>query len=311
MDLITFLSTVIQKTDQTPLPAVICFNAKQYSALFFYYLRMLFKKHGYTVQLLDSELFAHDALQRAQLETSFLGMTNVYWMSDTSELDGKQQQSLNSYIEEYRGPHTIVFFTTKLLSPTISCIQLPTEVDPYLYKSLFSLFFPESARKNNEQALIFKKYKTVSLDQALLLMHYAMVIGSKSEVDFVALLDAIIVPEKSLFTLSSYFFSKQDKEFFKVWYAIKHDHPDIFWTTFWSEQLFRAYAFIELMQKNDVMQAKKSAYRLPFSFVQKEWRNSSLQKLTAAHEQITTIDWNIKNGLSSHFEHFYLNFFHH
>ena len=308
MDLITFLSTIIQKKDQSLLPSVICFSAKNYPALFFYYVRMLFKANGYIIQLLDSELFAHDASLRAQLETSFLGTTKVYWLNDSGDLDNKQQQALGNYVQEYKGPHTIVFFNAKPLS-VITSIQLPNEVDAYLYKSLCSLFFPEFAKKNKEQSLIFKKYKSIPLDQACLLMHYSMVIGAKYESDFLGLLDAIVVPGKSLFTLSSYFFSRQDKEFFKLWHVIRYDYPDIFWTTFWSEQLFRAYAFVELMRKNDMVQAKKSAYRLPFSFVQKEWKHLSLQKLVTAHEQITTIDWNIKNGLSSHFEHFYLNFF--
>lgn len=311
MDFISFLSILNDKTGSRKLPPVFCFVGKKYPALFFYHLKQVYKKNEYSIQSLDCENIAQDASYKSHLEMSFLGTYYFYWLTNFMALDAKQQQMLQHYFEQYEGPHTLHFFTDKPLITKIPVIELPHDVDLALYVQLFTLFFPEHATKAKSPVILsfFKKYKYLSLENACLLMNYALVLGSKIDYAVEELFDALIVPEKSLFTLSGYFFAKQDREFFKLWHTIKDDYGDVFWTTYWSEQLFRAYCFVELMQKKDFAQAKKSAFRLPFSFVQKDWRTASLMELKSAHNQITTIDWNIKNGISSHFEHFFLNFF--
>ncbi len=311
MDFIAFLSILPDKTGSRKLPPVFCFVGKKYPALFFYHLKQVYKKNEYIIQSLDCENIVHDLSYKSHLEMSFLGTNYFYWLTDFIGLDAKQQLNLQSYFEQYEGPHTLHFFTDKPLIAKIHAVELPNDIDLELYIQLFSLFFPEYATKAKSQVVLsfFRKYKFLSLENACLLMNYALVLGSKIDGDVAELFDALMVPEKSLFTLSSYFFAKQDREFFKLWHAIKDDYGDVFWTTYWSEQLFRAYCFVELMQKKDFAQAKKSAFRLPFSFVQKDWRSVNLIELKNAHDQITTIDWNIKNGISSYFEHFFLNFF--
>ncbi len=311
MNFIEFISILNDKTGSRKLPSVFCFVGKKYPALFFYHLRQVYKNKEYVMQSLDCEIILVDGAYKSHLEMSFLGSNYFYWLANFSELETKQQSLLQSYFEQYEGPHTLHFFSDKPSSSKMPTIELPQDIDFELFVQLFSLFFPEQVNKIKSPAILsfFKKYKIIALENACLLMNYALVLGSKIDYSVEELFDALIVPEKSLFTLSSYFFAKQDREFFKLWHTIKDDYGEVFWTTYWSEQLFRAYCFVELMQKKDFAQAKKSAFRLPFSFVQKDWRTINLTELKNAHHQITTIDWHIKNGISSYFEHFFLTFF--
>ena len=98
------------------------------------------------------------------------------------------------------------------------------------------------------------------------------------------------------------------QQFFESWNSMSRDYSDLFWTTFWSEQLFKASAYISLNNGKNFLQAKRIAYRLPFSFIQKDWKMLKVHELAQAHNQLYAIDMNIKNGLNAHLEHFYLNF---
>ena len=64
---------------------------------------------------------------------------------------------------------------------------------------------------------------------------------------------------------------------------------------------------IVMFQKNNIIDARKMSYRLPFSFIQKDWKNTSLNELSSLHSMIYDIEWRIKNGGSE--EHFDLLFY--
>ena len=50
------------------------------------------------------------------------------------------------------------------------------------------------------------------------------------------------------------------------------------------------------MQKRDVVQAKKMSFKLPFSFIQSDWKRANLQELKQAHQFLCTVDYNLKTG---------------
>ena len=311
MDLLSFIEKITQKTGSSSLPPVFCFVGKKYPALFFQQLLKLYKNNNQVIQFLDTHQLMEDASVRSMLEMSFLGTQMLYVLQDFAALDPKKQNALLQYFAVYKGPHTLQFFSEQPIVLKIPTVVLPHDVDQQLFITLFTMFFPEHQQKAKSSIIqtFFKKYTFCSLENACLLMNYVLVLGARSEQAVEELFEHLFVPEKSLFVLSTYFFACQEKEFFAWWQLIKDDYPDVFWTTFWSEQLFRAYAYKELMQQKDMFQAKKCAFRLPFSFVQREWKQVTFAQLKKAHDTITTIDWNIKNGVSPHFEHFFLSFF--
>ena len=63
-------------------------------------------------------------------------------------------------------------------------------------------------------------------------------------------LDAFIVPETSLFTLSQHFFARSPQKFLSVWKAIAPSYAEQFWIAFWSEQLWRAYHVVDCLQQS-------------------------------------------------------------
>ena len=44
------------------------------------------------------------------LETTFLGESHYYWLGNLGDLKTKEQQFWNSYLQQYDGPHVILYF---------------------------------------------------------------------------------------------------------------------------------------------------------------------------------------------------------
>lgn len=303
MELLTFLS----QESISDLHTVYCFVAPEYPALFLSLIKQHIRKKN-TLTTLDT-VEDSNAL-KASLGISFLGTKTFYWLCPQL-FDA--HHDLLAYITHYKGPNSIGFFNKKALpssSKDLLLIDLPAEVTYFTFLEIFSFFYPQHAKKSNPFIKnAFTTYPTLSLDAAYLLMRYCMLIGSQPTPFLTAWLPTILNPNKSLFTLSSHFFAKKEQPFFELWNSLASDYSEPFWTTFWSEQLFKASAFISLNHAQNFTGAKRIGHRLPFSFMQKDWRSICIQELTKAHDHIYTIDWNIKNGLYSNFEHFYLNFF--
>jgi hypothetical protein len=95
-----------------------------------------------------------------------------------------------------------------------------------------------------------------------------------------------------------------------MWVTIKDTYPLQFWIVFWSEQVFRAYHFIGYKKSKQLLHAKKIAYRLPYSFIQKDWMNLSLDSLQQIHHMMYELDFRYKNGASElYLDHAFSTFF--
>ena len=108
-------------------------------------------------------------------------------------------------------------------------------------------------------------------------MHYAKVLGANTDYFISAWLEKIITPERSLFTLSTYFFAKKAQLFFAEWKNIFGQYSEQFWIAFWSEQLWRAHHYVDYSKAKQFALAKKIGYRLPFTFMQRIGNNSNHQ----------------------------------
>jgi DNA polymerase III delta subunit len=110
----------------------------------------------------------------------------------------------------------------------------------------------------------------------------------------------MIVPELSLFSLSQALFDRKPSSFFKLWKQFSQKYSVPFWITFWSEQLWRAYCYVRLQKNGKEAEAKKIGYRLPFSFLNRSWRNYTLEELKTYHHLLYEIDYQVKNGGSAY-----------
>jgi hypothetical protein len=157
---------------------------------------------------------------------------------------------------------------------------------------------------------VFDKNSKLSLDQLCIFVNYAFLLGSRHANFIDDWLEKILVNEHSFFTLSKFFFAFDSKSFYKYWNSLSNEYAPIFWTIYWSEQLYRAFNFLNLRDQGKNLQAKQIAYKLPFSFIQSDWKKTSLNELRQAHQFLYDIDYALKNGASDFsLDLFYAKFF--
>lgn len=256
------------------------------------------------------------SIAKARFETSFLGMSAFYWLRNVSELDLKCRRELLSYLQSYHGPNTLAFFSLcKDVSPFEDFsfdVMLPEEVKKQEFLSVSKeLCGMSSAFAQQFAHAVLKRSDKITLDEACLLCRYGMVLSAKNVTLFIdEWLDHLLEPRASLFTLSKHFFAKEARDFFHLWRAVSERYPLQFWTIFWSEQLWRASAYVKLVRRNQRAEAKKISYKLPFAFLQHGWRNYGVRELKQAHDFVYTIDYDLKNGASPYgFDCFFSKFF--
>ena len=137
-----------------------------------------------------------------------------------------------------------------------------------------------------------------------------MVLGKSADDFFDQWMTHLSEQMSSLFVLSQYFFSKKNRSFFRQWARFAEFYLPPFWATFWADQVWRAYVYCELMKQKKYTEAKKAQYKLPFSFINRDWSSYSLTELRNTHHFLSTMDFQLKNGSSEiGLEHFYTQFF--
>jgi len=233
----------------------------------------------------------------SQVEMSFLGQTNMYWLGDISLLSPKKQRQFLSYLATYQGPHTLFFFTTKNMSEKkIKMLSLSDQVDVHSYKEYMSLWNGDHERVAYSIATVLRKVGVLSLDQMVQVAQYASVLGAGRARFFEQSLNSIIKPESSLFNLSGALFAGDKRSFLIQWEEMQADYEFPFWVAYFSEQFFRSYYYIKYKQDHQHVEARKIGFRLPFSFLQRDWKRWNADIFYRAHQKVATVDFNLKNG---------------
>lgn len=307
-----FLSSV-STSDFFAQSPVTCFTSQTYPALFFSTLfDWLKNKNLSTIQplnLQDKDFGAYSAT----LSTTFLGSSATYWLGNVADLDDANRKKIITFLDQYEGPHSVIYFIPQEnMSKDGRVIVVPDVVDKQSFVLLFTALQGKAAAQRAAPCItaLFAHVPTVSLDTACMLIRYITLIGGNPAEFIEQWLDTLVVPDQSLFTLSQYFFAKSSKEFFTYWSRIGKEYSEIFWVSFWSEQIWRATYVVDLMHKNKVADAKAIAFRLPFSLLQRDWKKLSAHELRGAHDFLYSIDCALKNGGSAHsLELLYSKFF--
>lgn len=296
------LTKALKKSISAHNKAVTAFIVEEeYPLLFF---SSFLRKHD-TAQIFYLDVAKRTVQEvKAQLETSFLGLQRTYWLGALHQLPKKKAQDWLVYLHGYQGPNCIVFaISDDLMTPykkkmgSIEGVVIPVRITHPMFVQLFTLLVrePRPMDKRYIEQLYMRADK-IDLDVACVLMHYIQVLGSKAQEFFAEWLDLLVVPETSLFKLSQYFFAQQKTTFFKVWHTIKDEYPEQFLISFWSEQLWRAFFYCQAMSRRNIADAKKIGYRLPFSFLQKDYRLYKIDQLRQAHQCLYDLDYSLKNG---------------
>ena len=307
----------ISSTKSLPTGKTFCFFAKKYPLLFFYHLISFFKNNSINIESLDCK-GADIASVKALLSTmSFSGKT-VYYLENFSMLSTKKQQELLEYLSQYNGPHQLLLFSDNTLVETLSkqsgmtmnIISLPEEIASRDLSVVRFLITETSQSVALFTSQLVMQADRLSLDSACLFVHYELLLGKNTEEFFDQWMIHLIEPTSSLFVLSQHFFAKKNRLFFRQWSRMSEGYMPPFWATFWADQLWRAYVFCDLMKQKKYAESKKAQYKLPFSFINRDWSSYSLTELRNAHHFVSTLDFQFKNGCSDiGLDHFYTQFF--
>lgn len=282
---------------------VIGFTVEDAYPLLFFSL-LLRKQHALDTVHVDVADQQEEAI-KAQLETSFLGMTRTYRLGGLHGLPKPAAQQWLHYLSTYQGPNHIIFAVSNEIAEPykkdpqhlVSFVDIPAQIQKPFFIGLFThLVRQPSAMEKRYIDQLYMRTEKIPLDTACVLIQYLQVLGSSAQEFFTHWIDKLVVPDKSLFLLSQYFFANRSTHFLNMWSGIKDEYPEQFWISFWSEQVWRALFYCQSMQQRDIANAKKIGYRLPFSFLQKDYRNCSVQLLQEAHEALYDLDGKLKNG---------------
>lgn len=301
------------QVEQIGAPTTIIYHFKlqeksQYPAIFFSFFIKKFR--DIISSQVSSELInltsCENMILKSKLETTFLGQKKFYWLDGLMDIKPKDQVPFISYLENYNGPNYIAFCSDASVNLGLNKNKIIIDIDSFIDQKMFTRlaeFFlgiqpqPNVANSFNKITLdLFSKNNKLTLDQSCTIMNYAYLAGASYKEFSDNWLNKIIATDKSLFTLSQYFFEKNPKVFLNLWLEIKDEYPEQFWMTFWSEQVWRACNYIKLMQDKKMLEAKKISFRLPFSFMQKSYKNFTVSELVNAHNFLYSIDYSLKNG---------------
>ncbi len=309
MDIVEFLMT----SDISR--SVVLFHAKSgYPGQFFFWLLHQHKKTMLHQVLSLDEL--DSATVKATVQTSFLGQSCMYWLRNVSDITQKARLDILTFLSDYQGPNHVWLFAYNTdinkVPSTWQDVLLPDELT---YKDCMRLIAQvpslQSAYMQEFVPRLFQERKSIMFDEFFMVQRYFQVLSSKQLEQFMAeWLEHIISDDASLFRLSQYFFAKDTRPFFIEWHKAMQKYNEQFWIVYWAEQLWRAAAFITLARKNQRAQAKPITYKLPFTFLQSDWRDYSVRELKGAHAFLYDLDVNIKSGSSPMaFDLFFSKFF--
>jgi len=278
---------------------VIIVKSEYYSPLF---MRALLAKitrdsttKPQTVDLAGTDI-GHIQLK---LSTSFLGQRCVYWLGNLGQLSTKSAASFLQFLAGYQAEHTIIAGSTHTAAGTYALIvDCPTSINKKSSQELLSLYTAtEQPRIARLVCDVFAHTQTLTLEQTIQLFNYATVLGSNKELFLDQWFDKLIKPEDSLFQLSGFLLAK-DNRFWPLWVRMNESYEFPFWLGYFSELFFRAHFYVRYRRQQKLVEAKKIGFRLPFSFLQRDWQNIEPSELQNAHQRLTNIDYQLKNGAS-------------
>lgn len=234
------------------------------------------------------------------LKQEFLGIKTFYWLGF---FEDKKSDNLSKILFNYSGPNYIALFTDqeKILnnfSPDTVAILLPDTIDKFLFKKILNFFEINLSRQKID--LLDKIYSVIinlNLDQVFNLCRYLELISVKNLDDFYNyILNIVSGVSPSLNLLSQYFWSRKPELFFKIWEQVYKDYSDMFWVSYWSEQIWKAYFVCKFLQDNKFGQAKSLTYGLSYNFIKLDYKNYSLKDLQSYYQFIYDIDYKVKIG---------------
>lgn len=238
---------------------------------------------------------------KIRLGTAFLGTPILYVIKDIETLVQSEKKDLIDFLNGYNGQHYIIFFdSNKDYVYEDSChyiVELSNFLTENEYRSLYSFFFSSFTFNSYFVNHLFKKSK-ISLENGCMLLYYHLLLGQNTTNFFKNWFEKINSTEILLFNLSQALLEQNSPEFFSLWERQMDFYPIEFWLVYWSELIWESVLFICRVKSSGILEAKRKARKLPFSFMNKTWQNYSSDFLIDAHKYLYKIDYFVKNSVS-------------
>lgn len=237
-----------------------------------------------------------------QLQQTILGQSSFFWLGDIDEnFPTKQSTLLIETLSKYNGDNRIALFAKEVPAKTlIATLPLPNEITLDDCIVLIKSFYPKML--NNEPKLLaieqlFRQNKTLPLNLLFNILDSLELVHSKN---LGALLDYLTpsLPFNAELSQLSQAFFKRDPSFFKTWQQLTNEYPPVFWLAFWGDQWWRAFHVVTFALQKNIVLAKKMGFKLPYSFITKEWQTYQPGYFQHLLAQLYTIDYNVKQGSS-------------
>lgn len=293
---------------------VLSFTGKTYQPIFLKKIYSFIEQQiGQSLHVISTE--QETAAIQAKLSTTFLGKKHWYLLDGISTLSSKKKKTeLVKFIQQYQGPHRIVTFIQE--SEKVVFDQNAIEIiihDSYGKDQIKDIKVLYEGQSLEATAYFFSKLyrlrKEYSLDQLCFFKEYAMLLGRNMNLFFDQWFEKIVTSDISLFQLSQLFFEKNTKDFFIKWQKIRANYVDQFWIAFFSEQLFKAYFYVNHQGRLPADQ-KQLSFGLPFSFLKHDFKMYTADELLQAHKEVYQLDLSLKNsGAGCLLDAFFIKFF--
>lgn len=313
MAILSYIPSIYQALQHETMRTIVLQSTVCPSIFVMQILECLHNRYGLDLIKLDLHDNADESL--FQLQSSFLGMSRIYWLCDITGLKPKIKQAVIELIASYQGPHKLIVFCDDKIELAVSAYNLLIPIK--------SLYFIQDAKslwkgQDNKESMklhaftvqLYKIKQSFTLDELCLLYNYIELVGADGTEFFATWVRRLILPEASLYSLSQFLFEKKQHQFFSLWFSIRALYPDMFWISFWSDQIYRSYFFIASMQKNHVSLAKQVSFGLSFVFIKQTYKQYKLDELQKFHQAIYDVDTQLKHGGHTYLlDKLYIDFF--
>ena len=295
---------------QSSSSIMLSLQGKSYQPFFIYHFIHHLKNNNIALIAQNIDSWLQEGLEQ---QISLIDSNKTfYWLGDISHLSAADFKKLLPILKAQAASKSIGFYYDNASSAlahdkknsysVVNCMLKPLDSVKALLE-LWKLMSAHAANTSTAMHLaqqVFTRSSSLSLDSACQLLVYKNIISGAPEQFIDQYLPELIKPELSLFKLAELFFARSINQFFSMWATIVPTYPDQFWVAFWSDQLFRAYCYKQAVNAQAPYETiKQASARLPFSFTGKDHRGVALEKLQHAHDALTQVDYNFKNGASS------------
>lgn len=236
-----------------------------------------------------------------ELETTFLGQERLIWLQGYTNLSERDAAHWSSYIQAYTGPHRIIMVMHAVPSGSADWCKIPAMVHKRECTLLYRFLAQRDLLPHELERLqdLFVQHEKIDLDMACMLYWYTQLLGRDTREFNQDWLVRLGTSHSSLFSLSQHLFARALAPFMQQWAAMQSAYSEQFWIAYWSEQFWRASWYAFYMQHKQIAQAKKMGFRLPYSFLQKDYRHYKAETLASYVSQLYAIDTALKRGGSS------------